>query len=90
MGYKVRFKNSAVKQLKKLDKQTARLIKNWVIKNLVDTEDPTQHGKALTGNLKGIWRYRVGDYRLFAEIEDKEVTIVIFEVAHRREIYKRK
>lgn len=89
MGYKVQFKKSAVKQLKKLDTQTARLIKNWVIKNLVDTEDPTQHGKVLTGNLKGIWRYRVGDYRLFAEIEDKEVTIVIFEVAHRREIYKK-
>ena len=67
--YKVEFTESAVKQLKKLDKQTVRVIKNWVIKNLVNTPDPRLHGKALKGNLKGIWRYRVGDYRLFASIE---------------------
>ena len=86
--YKVKFTSSAVKQLKKLDKQTARIIKNWVIKNLVDCSDPRQHGKALKGNLNGIWRYRVGDYRMFARIQDEVITIEIFEVAHRREIYK--
>ena len=86
--YKVKFTSSAVKQLKKLDKQTARIIKNWVIKNLVDCSDPRQHGKALKGNLSGIWRYRVGDYRMFARIQDEVITIEIFEVAHRREIYK--
>ena len=86
--YKVEFTESAVKQLKKLDKQTVRVIKNWVIKNLVNTPDPRLHGKALKGNLKGIWRYRVGDYRLFAEIRDNELIIFLFEVAHRREIYK--
>ena len=53
--YKVEFSESAVKQLKKLDKQTAR-----VIKNLVNTSNPRLHGKALKNNLKGIWRYRVG------------------------------
>lgn len=88
MGYRVRFSESAVRELKKLDRQTVRVIKNWVVKNLVDTEDPRLHGKALTGTLKGIWRYRVGDYRLFADIKDDIVTIFIFEVAHRREIYK--
>ena len=54
--YRVRFSESAVKQLKKLDKHTARIIKNWTLKNLVDTEDPRQQGKALTGNLSGVWR----------------------------------
>lgn len=52
------------------------------------TDDPRKHGKALTGNLKGVWRYRVGDYRLFADIEDDIVTIFIFEIGHRKEIYK--
>ena len=80
---------SAVKQLKKLDKQTVRVIKNWVIKNLVNTPDPRLHGKALKGNLKGIWRYRVGDYRLFASIEEEIITISIFEIGHRRDIYKK-
>lgn len=86
--YRVEFTASAVKQLRKLDKQTLRVIKNWVIKNLVDTPDPRLHGKALTGNLAGVWRYRVGDYRLFADIKDSIVTVEFFEVAHRREIYR--
>ena len=52
------------------------------------TPDPRLHGKALKGNLKGIWRYRVGDYRLFASIEEDIITISIFEIGHRRDIYK--
>lgn len=87
--YKVEFSESAVKQLKKLDKQTIRVIKNWVIKNLVNTTDPRLHDKALKGNLKGIWRYRVGDYRLFATIKEDIITIYIFEIGHRREIYNK-
>ncbi|MGL5593506.1 MAG: type II toxin-antitoxin system RelE family toxin [Cetobacterium sp.] len=88
MPYKVEFKEGAIKSLQKLDKQVLRLIKNWIQKNLEFTEDPRIHGKALTGNLKGVWRYRVGDYRLFAEINEDIVTIFIFEIGHRREIYK--
>ncbi|MCF0154551.1 MAG: type II toxin-antitoxin system RelE/ParE family toxin [Veillonella sp.] len=87
--YQVSFSESALKDLKKLDKSVSRVIKNWVIKNLVDTPNPRLHGKALTGNLSGVWRYRGGDYRLFAEINDNNITIFIFEVAHCREIYKR-
>ena len=86
--YQVRFSEHAVKELKKLDKQTARVIKNWVVKNLVDTTDPRQHGKSLTGNLKGVWRYRVGDYRLFAEIQDDVLIVFLFDIAHRREVYR--
>lgn len=88
MYYRVKFSQSAIKEMKKLDKQTISLIKNWVIKNLVDTNNPKLHGKPLTGNLKGIWRYRVGDYRLFAEFNKDELIILIFEIAHRRDIYK--
>lgn len=87
--YKVRFSDSAVKQMEKLDKQTLRVIKNWIVKNLVDTDDPRRIGRPLKGNLSGIWRYRVGDYRLFAEIKDNVLTIFIFEVGHRRDIYKK-
>lgn len=86
--YKVEYAESVLKELKKLDRQTARIIINWINKNLVDCRDPRQHGKALKGNLAGIWRYRVGDYRLFANIHDDIITIEIFEVGHRKEIYK--
>ena len=86
--YQVKFSEHAVKELKKLDKPTARVIKNWIIKNLVDTTDPRQPGKPFTGNLKGIWRYRVGDHRLFAEIQEDVLIVFLFEIAHRREIYR--
>ena len=86
--YQVQFTASAVKQLGKMDKQIVRLLKNWIVKNLVDCDDPRVHGKALTGNLKGIWRYRVGDYRLFAEIKDSVLIILIIDVGHRKDVYK--
>ena len=85
--YQVKFSENALREMRKLDKPTARVIKNWVVKNLVDTIDPRLHGKPLTGNLKGIWRYRVGDYRLFAEIQDGKVLILILTVRHRKDLY---
>ena len=89
MSYRIEFSESALKQMKKLDKTTAAIIKNWVVKNLVCSPDPRLFGKPLKGNLKGIWRYRVGDYRLFATIEDDVLRVLIFEVAHRREVYRK-
>lgn len=86
--YEVIFTDSALKELKKLDKPVVRVIKNWVVKNLVDCVDQRMHGKPLKGNLEGVWRYRVGDYRLFADIQDDKLVIFLFEVAHRKEIYK--
>ena len=85
--YKVEFTQRALKDLKKLDKQTAALILGWVRKNLEGCDDPRQHGKGLTSNRSGQWRYRVGDYRLLAEIKDNVVTILILNVGHRRDIY---
>ena len=64
-------------------------IKTWIEKNLIGTNNPRQHGKGLMGNKSEYWRYRVGDYRILAEIRDAEVIIIIVEVGHRREIYKR-
>ena len=88
MIYKVRFTETAKKDLKKLDKHTAALILGWIRKNLESSENPRLHGKALTGNLNSMWRYRVGDYRLLANIEDETITILILNVGHRREIYR--
>ena len=87
MMYKVEFTQRALKDLKKLDKQTAALILGWVRKNLEGCEDPRRHGRGLTANRSGEWRYRVGDYRLLAEIKDNVVTILILNVGHRRDIY---
>ncbi|MBO5128330.1 MAG: type II toxin-antitoxin system RelE/ParE family toxin [Clostridia bacterium] len=87
MKYSVEYTPRAVKELKKLDKQTRALIFGWIEKNLVDCENPRQHGKGLTANRSGQWRYRIGDYRLIAEIQDDKVVILVLTVGHRREVY---
>lgn len=87
MTYHVEFTKAALKELKKMDHHTAAMITGWIRKNLEGCEDPRQHGKALTANLSGQWRYRVGDYRLLAEIQDDRIIILILNVGHRSEIY---
>ena len=81
--YKVEFTKLAQKQLYKLDPNTFHLITNWINKNLVGCEDPRQKGKGLTANHSGEWRYRVGDYRIIAKIQDNIVTVLVLEVGHR-------
>ena len=87
MSYTVEYTQQAVKDLRKLDKQTRTFILSWVEKNLVDCENPRQHGKGLTANRSGQWRYRVGDYRLIADIQDDRVVILLLHIGHRRDIY---
>lgn len=87
MTYHVEFAPAAVKTLKKLDAHNALLITAWIRKNLEGCKDPRAHGKPLTANLSEQWRYRVGDYRLLAKIEDDRVVILILNIGHRREIY---
>ena len=85
--YTVEFTKEALHQLKKLDKYTAMMIVAWVRKNLEGCENPRQHGKGLTANRSGQWHYRVGDYRLIAEIQDSRIVILILNVGHRRDVY---
>ena len=73
--------------LKKLDKQTLKILFNWIEKNLSNTDDPRSKGKALVGNKKGYWRYRIGDYRLITRIEDDRLIIIAINFKHRREVY---
>ena len=88
MSYSVLFTQKAKKQLSKLDRNTAKLIASWLKKNLEGCANPRIHGKALVANKAGQWRYRVGDYRILAEIRDEEVIILVLQIGHRREIYK--
>lgn len=86
--YKVELTRQAKKQLKKLDIHTAKLILAWLRKNLEGCDNPRVHGKALTANLSGKWRYRIGDYRIIADIQDDKILILVLEIGHRKEIYK--
>ena len=87
MIYHVEFDKSVYKTLSKLDKYTAKMLLNWIENKLEGCDNPRIHGKALTSNLAGLWRYRVGDYRIIAKIEDDKVVVIIVSIGHRREIY---
>lgn len=89
MSYKVEFLKPAVKTLQKLDKYTQRILINWIEKNLEGCIDPRVHGKPLSSNRVGEWRYRVGDYRIIAKIEDDRLLILVISVGHRRDIYQK-
>ena len=88
MTYRVEYSKAALKQLKKMDRFDARLITTWIGKNLEGCEDPRAHGKGLTANRSGEWRYRVGDYRILCVIQDNVLLIEIFAIGHRSSIYK--
>ncbi|MGI6253546.1 MAG: type II toxin-antitoxin system RelE family toxin [Aminivibrio sp.] len=63
------------------------MILSYIDRNLHNYEDPRAAGKALKGPLKSLWRYRIGSYRLLAEIKDGELLIIAVDVGHRSEIY---
>ena len=88
MRYKVEYTKTAVKQLKKMDKKIAAFIISYIEAKLVNCENPRGIGKALQGNLNDKWRYRVGDYRILAKIEDEKVVITVVEIGHRKEVYR--
>ena len=88
MKYKVIFSSKAEKQLLKFDQYTQRRIYKWIKENLEDCENPRMYGKALVNDELGQWRYRVGDYRILAKIDDSAITILVMRIAHRREVYR--
>lgn len=88
MKYRVIYEKKAIKSLSKIDKGQQAIILAWVEKNLVDTDNPKKYGKALKGEFKEYWRYRVGNYRILANINDDQIQILVFNIGHRKEIYK--
>ena len=88
MVYKLEFSKRFDRQFSKLDKSTQRYIFNWLIKHLDNEENPRYSGKSLTGNKRGLWRYRIGNYRVIVDISDTNCVIIAVEVGHRKFIYK--
>ena len=81
------FSDNARKEFLKLDKPVQKQIQTFIAR-LQGLQDPHSSGKALTGNLAGLWRYRVGDYRLVCEIENEKILITVLHIAHRKEVYR--
>jgi mRNA interferase RelE/StbE len=87
MKYTLKVTARFEKDFKKLDRYTQRMLKAWIEKNLVDCEDPRQHGKGLSANRSEPWRYLIGDYRLIYLIEYEELIILALTSGHRKEVY---
>ena len=89
MPWRIEFAVSAARQLRKLDRPTARRLTSYLRQRVSGAKDPRSLGAALKGDELGQFcKYRVGDYRLIAEIRDRELRILIVRLGHRRDVYR--
>lgn len=87
MTWKIEFYGASEKQLQKLDRQVQKKILGFLYNRVLANDNPRLFGKGLTGRLAGYWSYRVGDYRIIANIQDQRLTIVVVSIDHRRQVY---
>ena len=89
LAWQVEIKDTARKEIKKLDKQIQAAIVRFLRERVAEVDDPRQNGKALKGDMGELWRYRVGDYRIICDIQDGIVTVLVLRVRHRKDVYRR-
>ncbi len=85
--WSVEFSADAARDLRRLDPQVTREILAYLRSRIASDADPRRFGKGLRGEMQGLWRYRVGNYRLICLIEDEKLTVLVLRAAHRREVY---
>ncbi len=89
MAWRIEFDPSAARELSKLDAQTARRILKVLSERIAPLSSPRDVGQALKGSALGeFWKYRVGDFRIIARIEDLKLLILVIRIGNRRDIYK--
>ena len=90
MAWRVELADSAAKQLRKLDPQVARRILTFLRDRVAPLDDPRSIGEALRGKELGqFWKYRVGDWRVIADLNDGVMLITVIRLGNRREVYRR-
>jgi mRNA interferase RelE/StbE len=88
LNWKIDFDSKAKKELLRLDKQFQRRIIRFLEQRIIKSKNPRSTGSALQGTLSGLWRYRVGDYRIICRIEDAHLVVLVISLGHRRDVYK--
>lgn len=88
MNYKIEFSDIALKNLRKMDTPARKQILVYIRDILSKIENPRLLGKALTGNLKGFWRYCTGHFRIICKINDDKLIVLILKIAHRKDVYE--
>ena len=85
--WRVEFDPDAAKELRKLGRPAQEMVLRYLRQRIATDENPRRFGKALTGDMAGLWRYRIGDYRLIAAFDEDRFKVLILRVGHRREVY---
>ncbi len=88
MAWTIEYTSMAKQQLRKLDKQVARRIVDFMDQRVAAASNPRQSGKALKGPLGGLWRYRVGDCRVICEIQDGILCVLVVRIGNRKDVYR--
>ena len=89
MVWAIEFDEAAKKELAKLDRQVARRLLDFLTQRVISLKDPRSVGQALQGSKLGeFWKYRVGEFRIIANIQDQKMIILVLRVGNRREIYR--
>lgn len=89
MAWTIDYLQSVQKSVRKLDPQIRLRIQQFLEQRLVSLDDPRQVGEALQGaELGSYWRYRVGDYRIICDLQDRKLVVLVIEIAHRRDVYR--
>ena len=89
MAWTINYTETALKQLRKLDRTIARRLVDFIDERIAPLVDPRSQGKSLRGPAFGsLWRYRVGDYRLLCEIQDGRLIVLVVMIAHRKDAYR--
>jgi mRNA interferase RelE/StbE len=87
LAWKIEFDEHTVKELKKLGPEIQREILRYLKERVAPSDNPRISGKALVGTFSGLWRYRLGKYRIVCQIKDDEAIILILRIGHRKDIY---
>lgn len=88
MAYQLKLSDTAIKQLAKLGKIESKRLLDYLKNRVLIAEHPRVYGKPLVGNFSGLWRYRVGDYRIVCEIQDEQLVLLVVKLGSRGEIYR--
>lgn len=88
MAWKVEFTDIAERTIEKLDPQVRKRINSFLRERVASSEDPAAIAEPLQGEFRGLWRFRIGDYRVICDIRRKYLLVLVLDVGHRREIYR--
>jgi len=89
MTWTIKYLGSVKKQVKIIDPQARREIRNYLEQRVATLDNPRDLGQPLSANLTGLWRYRVGDYRIICDIQNQEMIVLVVRIGHRKLVYKK-